>query len=111
MWLSGNSPRSFDKKESNARNYFPGLILILFLILIIQAQSQNTTKVTLGPGYEAYFHYNINNHAADFQKLPDVPNCCPQFKSGSGSDLPSGVYFINLVTPTAKKTQKLEINK
>jgi outer membrane protein OmpA-like peptidoglycan-associated protein len=33
------------------------------------------------------FHLGLNSHSANFQKLPDVPNCCPGFESGTGTGL------------------------
>ena len=36
--------------------------------------------------------YGFNMHTADFRALPGVPNCCPQFESGSGSGPLGGVF-------------------
>lgn len=45
---------------------------------------------TLRPRYGAFINYGLNIHAASFGALPGVPNCCPQFESGSGSGLSFG---------------------
>src|SRR5260221_4386155 len=34
-----------------------------------------------------------NLHQANFQNLPDVPNCCPQFQSGSGLGGEFGLFY------------------
>ena len=36
--------------------------------------------------------YGFNMHTADFRALPGVPNCCPQFESGSGSGPLGGIF-------------------
>ncbi|MFH1050016.1 MAG: OmpA family protein [bacterium] len=41
----------------------------------------------------AYAGYNYNVHFADFQKLGDIPNCCPIFESGTGSGFAVGGLF------------------
>ncbi len=41
----------------------------------------------------AYAGYNYNIHYADFQKLGDIPNCCPIFESGTGSGFAVGGLF------------------
>jgi len=40
----------------------------------------------------------FNMHTADFRALPGVPNCCPQFGSGSGSGPVAGLIYA---TPIA----------
>lgn len=34
--------------------------------------------------------FNLNRHTADFRAIPGVPNCCPQFESGSGTGVTAG---------------------
>jgi len=36
---------------------------------------------------------NYNIHSADFNKLPDVPNCCQNFQSGSGIGFGIGGFY------------------
>ncbi|MDZ4746192.1 MAG: OmpA family protein [bacterium] len=40
-----------------------------------------------------YGQYALNMHAADFQQLPGVPNCCPRFERGIGPGFALGVLY------------------
>lgn len=55
--------------------------------------AQDLVNIRLGPGYGAFLNYNLNYHVADFQKLPDVPNCCPKFSDGKGTGFSFGFLF------------------
>jgi len=48
---------------------------------------------TLRPRYVFYGGISVNTHTADFRALPGVPNCCPDFESGSGIGALVGVRF------------------
>jgi outer membrane protein OmpA-like peptidoglycan-associated protein len=55
-------------------------VLTLFLsvsILFAETDSLNTK-------FGVYGGLNFNSHTADFYKLRGIPNCCPNFESGSG---------------------------
>jgi outer membrane protein OmpA-like peptidoglycan-associated protein len=43
---------------------------------------------------------NYNLHSGDFSKLKDIPNCCPEFKVGSGYGFNGGLLFEK---PISKK--------
>ena len=45
------------------------------------------------PSYGVYGDVNLNWHTANFTQLPDVPNCCPGFQSGSGVGESFGLYY------------------
>ena len=62
-------------------------IVVFFSIisLVYPQESSINTK------YGIYAAFNINQHIANFQRLPGVPNCCPHFVSGSGTGFTSGV--------------------
>lgn len=68
------------------------LILTIFIILIYSTFSQDKI-ISLGSGYGAFANYNLNYYKADFYHLPDVPNCCPKFESGSGSGMSLGLVY------------------
>jgi outer membrane protein OmpA-like peptidoglycan-associated protein len=61
---------------------------LLLLLIAIPAFSQDSLYTRFG--FNAGF--GINMHTADFRALPGVPNCCPQFESGSGSGPLGGVF-------------------
>jgi outer membrane protein OmpA-like peptidoglycan-associated protein len=55
---------------------------LFFLVLLTNAGfAQDTLRARYGVTGGASF----NDHTADFRALPGVPNCCPDFTSGSGS--------------------------
>jgi len=83
------------------KTIFSQLLAILFLLIfsqfsLIHAQNSDTTRVNYG--LSSFLNYNI--HTANFNKLPGVPNCCPNFESGSGLGLAFGLYYE---LPIAKK--------
>lgn len=43
--------------------------------------------------YGAYVHFNYNMHSGNFSQLPGVPNCCPEFASGSGLGAGFGALY------------------
>lgn len=47
--------------------------------------------------YGAYVGFNVNVHTANFNKLSGIPNCCPNFESGSGTGFNLGVVFEHRV--------------
>ncbi|MBM2813692.1 MAG: OmpA/MotB domain protein [Ignavibacteria bacterium] len=61
--------------------------IIYFLVIINCAAFSQTDK------YGVLFDYNMLFHSANFQKLPDVPNCCPKFETGSGSGITLGILY------------------
>jgi len=65
------------------------LIILLFSINITFAQkiNENNSK------YGGYIGFNLNSHAANFTKLPGIPNCCPRFEEGSGTGFNLGVLY------------------
>lgn len=65
------------------------LLLIIFSITTLSASndSLNTSK------YGIYGGINLNTHSADFYKLRGIPNCCPNFESGSGIGFNAGLLY------------------
>jgi outer membrane protein OmpA-like peptidoglycan-associated protein len=60
-----------------------------------------------GVRFGMVLQYAYNQHLAEFSKLPDTKNCCPDFREGSGTGLPFGLMievpiwdrlFINVKT-------------
>ena len=91
-------------------------ILILLLVIILFSDYANAQKPKIGfsperekeladsiaiidardylPGSFGFFaDFNINTHSPDFQTLPNVPNCCPQFSEGDGSGFSFGLFY------------------
>ncbi len=40
-----------------------------------------------------YGAYNYNVHFSNFDKLPGIPNCCPEYENGTGSGFSIGALF------------------
>ncbi|HRP02357.1 MAG TPA: OmpA family protein [Candidatus Kapabacteria bacterium] len=65
-------------------------LLIFFLILAnIRVFPQDALNHKLG----IYGGINFNNHTADFYKLAGIPNCCPEFRDGTGSGWNGGLLY------------------
>lgn len=60
--------------------------------VMFPADSINSYGIFIGNGW--------TNHVADFQKLPNIPNCCKGFHNGTGNGLSAGV-FIEIPLPFA----------
>ena len=69
------------------------------IILLLIAFSCNFSLLaeTENISYGIFGGYNANIHIADFSKIPDVPNCCPQFDNGFGSGFNFGFLFDNKI--------------
>ncbi len=63
-------------------------IILFFSIFVGLMNSQEKPIFYFGP----YIGYGLNSHSADFNKLKEIPNCCPKFESGSGSGLSYGIF-------------------
>lgn len=50
--------------------------------------------------YGVFIGNSWNNHIADFQKLPGIPNCCTGFRSGTGNGHSAGI-FMEIPLPLA----------
>src|ERR1051325_5499845 len=73
-------------------------LAVLFLVSIggtaafAQAQTDTTpyfSKGTIGLILDG----SMNMHQANFQKLPDVPSCCPTYGNGSGLGGQFGFFY------------------
>lgn len=64
------------------------ILSLVFLITAVVGFAQDPLYTRFG--FAA--GYGFNMHTADFRALPGVPNCCPQFESGSGSGPLGGVF-------------------
>ncbi len=89
----------------------------LIFLLVISYSGLLADNDTLRPRYGVFAGYGINLHTAAFSKLPGVPNCCPEFESGSGSGISGGLLFeypftnsflLNLRTGIIQKNGLLE---
>lgn len=63
-------------------------IVIYFFAFNIGIAQQNEQKSTLWIGL--FGGVNFNQHTADFQGLPGIPSCCPQYENGTGSGFAIG---------------------
>jgi len=43
--------------------------------------------------FGVFYNFNFNSQSANFQNLPNVPSCCPDYKNGSGSGFLIGGLF------------------
>ncbi len=71
-------------------------ISLLFIILLITTSSYSRPD-SLSPDLRSYFGvfagYNSNTHRAEFNQLPGVPDCCPQYDGGNGAGFAMGGFF------------------
>ncbi len=65
------------------------LIILGFLSHCCLMAQEDTLRVRYG----AYGGVNYNLHSADFYKLKGIPNCCPEFESGTGIGFNAGLLF------------------
>jgi len=76
------------KKMLFNKMYVKTAILLLFIVInILNAQE------LIRPSYGILADVNFNNHFANFRKLPDIPNCCKDFESGSGFGYTFGLSY------------------
>lgn len=68
-------------------------ILILIYTVLLFSVLEAPANEPLLSRYGLYGHFMINMHNPDFNKLPDVPNCCPNFDAGSGTGFALGVLY------------------
>ncbi|MCX6153795.1 MAG: OmpA family protein [Candidatus Kapabacteria bacterium] len=83
-------------------------ILTCALFPINSYSADSFEKVILGTGYGGYVNYNLNSHIANFQRLPGIPNCCPDFKTGDGTGLTFGFVFDYPIFTNFSVNAKLE---
>lgn len=71
------------------------LRLSIFILIIIQFQTifETSKCFTQEQKFGILSSYNLNSHNTDFRKLPNIPNCCPHFESGSGSGFSVGMFY------------------
>lgn len=76
-------------------------IVLLFLCAIVPCARAQAPVPLPGPvpRYGLYSDINWNLHSASFTALPRVPNCCPDFQSGSGAGGTLGVLFEVPLSP------------
>ncbi|MBI3258204.1 MAG: OmpA family protein [Ignavibacteriae bacterium] len=75
--------------------------LIMFAVMVlagtmsINAQTENWKTLKYG----IFGEFGIDQHIADFNKLQEIPNCCPKFTGGSGTGVSIGGLFDIPFTP------------
>ncbi|MBL7997261.1 MAG: OmpA family protein [Candidatus Kapabacteria bacterium] len=73
------------------------ILLALFAILSAETLAQPVIdNLRHRFGVSAAVVFNI--HSPDFKQLPNVPNCCPQFESGSGTGYAVGALYEHPLT-------------
>ncbi|MFH1050707.1 MAG: OmpA family protein [bacterium] len=69
----------------------PKKLFLLFTILIVcECYSEDDS---LKVSYGLFTHFNLNQHSADFKKLPDCPSCSPGYETGSGTGFSFGALY------------------
>ncbi len=53
----------------------------------------DSANMALKPRIGIFGHFGLNFHLANFQNLPDIFSCCPQFTGGSGSGFSIGGLY------------------
>lgn len=69
------------------------LLFAIFLCANINIYAQYKNNI-----YGFYTGYNVNFHISDFNKIPNVPNCCPRFDNGFGNGFNLGLLYEHLFT-------------
>lgn len=64
-------------------------LTLAFTFAFVQARVPDTVKNIFG----LYGGANFNLHSADFYKLRDIPNCCPEFENGYGVGFNAGGLY------------------
>jgi len=81
----------------NIRYIFITLIVLLIAPVLLFSEEEfeiDTLRMfELRPKFGLFGHYGLNLHGADFQKLPGISSCCPNYKFGIGS----GAVFGGLI--------------
>lgn len=65
-------------------------VVAIFIIIFAYLQAYPQEQF---PRYGLFGGYNLNQHSADFQKLPGIPNCCPRFETGNGNGLSGSLLY------------------
>lgn len=69
-------------------------IIVISAVFGIFLTTELSAQTSVQPTMLGIFGaYNLTMHTADFRALPNVPNCCPQFQSGSGAGLTVGLLY------------------
>lgn len=77
-----------------SKTYILILIISSFIIYETSAQlpAQNYYKKSEW-SYGGYFSYSIPKYNLNFNQLPGIPNCCPNFTNGEGSGINAGAVI------------------
>lgn len=71
------------------------IVIGIFILFSIYTKSQDFEN--LYPynklQYGLFGHYQLVYQSADFQQLPNIPNCCPHFTNGSGNGFDAGLLL------------------
>lgn len=63
----------------------------IFILVLIFANI--TFAAEINNKFGIYGGGNLNIHSADFYKLAGIPNCCPNFQSGTGFGINAGLLY------------------
>ena len=71
---------------------------VFFLFINIHAYSQDvltidTTDYTMKPRFGLFFNYNFLFHTANFQELPSILTCCPNYGNTNDFGISLGALF------------------
>ncbi|MFC2129873.1 OmpA family protein [Bacteroidota bacterium] len=72
--------------------------IIVFLFLISYHSNAKDGEGSIINAFGGFAGFNYNMHTADFNKLPEIPNCCPGFESGSGTGYMVGLFVQKDIT-------------
>ena len=65
---------------------------LISLFIIVASLSLNANEQVLNK-FGLYAGYNFNIHSGNFSELKNIPNCCPEFESGTGSGYNLGLLY------------------
>ncbi len=68
-------------------------VLLILFIAYISVYCQEDETPEKKPKFGLFSHYGLNIHTSDFSELSDIPNCCNDNMSGSGSGFSFGAFY------------------
>ncbi|HRP02958.1 MAG TPA: OmpA family protein [Candidatus Kapabacteria bacterium] len=95
------------------------IYIILLISLVYCSLSQNledydsltnSIDYTLKPRFGVFFNYNFLFHSANFQDLPGINTCCPQYSSITDKGLSFGALFEHSLNNQMRIGGRLSLN-
>lgn len=73
------------------KRFLTGIALAIACLQLTASAQQDADEPR--PRYGIFGHIGLNIHSVDIDGLPGIPNCCPEFESGSGFGWDLGALY------------------